>query len=136
MLIDDRALKQLRAASSASAPAAWAALCFAPLIALSTTLWLAVYVASRRYERQALAKIWRTSRGYAVTTGLIVWLAYGLVLVAMGYARDVSYVTAFRQISIPIGAALGVTVLREPLHWPKAVGVGLVFAGVIAVALG
>jgi uncharacterized membrane protein len=136
MLIDDSALALLRAAAGGPGASALAALRFAPLITLSTTVWLAGYVASRRAERQALAALWRSGLGYAQATGLTVWLAYGLVLVAMGYSRDVSYVTAFRQISIPIGAAFGVLLLREPLTWPKAIGVGLVFVGVVVVALG
>ena len=39
---------------------------------------------------------------------MIITGAYGLVLAAMAYVPNVSYVAAFRQMSIPLGAILGV----------------------------
>jgi uncharacterized membrane protein len=65
-----------------------------------------------------------------------IFFTYTLVLFAMYLARDVSYIVAFRQLSVPIGAALGVLVLREPLHRPKIIGIAVVTVGLLLVALG
>ena len=47
-----------------------------------------------------------------------------------------SYIVAFRQLSVPIGAAVGVLVLREPLHRPKIIGIAVVTIGLVLVAVG
>jgi uncharacterized membrane protein len=53
----------------------------------------------------------------------------------MAYASNVSYIVAFRQLSIPLGALLGVWVQKEPAGLPKLLGVGVVFGGLILVGL-
>ena len=45
------------------------------------------------------------------------------------------YVSAAREVSILIGAGLGMTVLKEPRTLPRIVGVGAIAVGVILVAL-
>jgi uncharacterized membrane protein len=62
-------------------------------------------------------------------------LTYALVVWAMAYASDVSYVVAFRQVSIPITVALGIAILGERLTPPKLVGVGIVVIGLLLVVL-
>jgi uncharacterized membrane protein len=61
---------------------------------------------------------------------------YGLVLAAMAYVTDVSYVAAFRQLSIPIGAVLGLTFQQEPRYRPKVIGIGVVSIGLVLVGIG
>ena len=39
-------------------------------------------------------------------------------------------------ISVPLGTVLGVVILREPPYVPKLVGVAIIFAGMVLVALG
>ena len=68
--------------------------------------------------------------------GAGIYGAYTLVLIAMTFATHVSYVMAFRQLSIPLGASLGMFILKEPSPWPKRLGVATVFAGVVLVGLG
>jgi uncharacterized membrane protein len=58
-----------------------------------------------------------------------------LVLVAMAYVTNISYLAAFRELSIPIGAFLGITLQKEPAFKPKMLGIGLVLAGLILVGL-
>jgi len=53
----------------------------------------------------------------------------------MTFARNVSYVVAFRQLSIPIGAILGMTVLHEPRNAMKLTGMGVMMAGLLLVAI-
>ena len=61
---------------------------------------------------------------------------YGLVLASMAYVTNVSYVAAFRQLSIPIGAVLGLTIQREPRYLPKIIGIVIVSVGLILVGVG
>ena len=58
------------------------------------------------------------------------------VLFSMAYVDNVSYVAGFRQLSIPIGALLGMIVLRESLVAPKIVGVLGIFSGLVMIAFG
>ena len=76
------------------------------------------------------------SPGMAAIMGVVIYLSYGLVLLAMAYVTNVSYVAAFRQVSIPIGAALGMTLLREPRDPPRIAGLALITGGLILTALG
>jgi uncharacterized membrane protein len=104
--------------------------------AVSTSLWLTILVLTiprqRGLAREVLAKsFWRTA-----LTGATIFFTYALVLLAMLLVRDVSYVVAFRQLSVPIGAALGIVVFKEPLHKPKIVGIAVVTVGLLFVGLG
>jgi uncharacterized membrane protein len=53
----------------------------------------------------------------------------------MAHVTNVSYIAAFRQLSIPFGAMLGIIVQKEPLYRPKLVGTGVAFAGLILVGI-
>lgn len=69
-------------------------------------------------------------------TGAVMLLTYLLVLWSMQYVDNVSYVVAFRQLSIPLGVGLGIWLLSEPAHGPKLMGVLMICVGLVAVALG
>ena len=62
--------------------------------------------------------------------------AYALILLAMGYVTNVSYLQAFRQMSLPVGFFAGLFILKEKGSMPKYVGMFLIFAGLVGVALG
>lgn len=65
----------------------------------------------------------------------ILWVAtYLLVLIALTQAPT-AYVSAAREASIVIGAALGILVLHEPRRAPRLVGVAAIATGVILVAV-
>jgi len=113
-----------------------AALIYAPLEAFASSFWLGLYVLFYKPERLALRDCVRNSKRRATVMAIGIYGAYTLVLLAMTYARHVSYVLAFRQLSIPLGAMLGIVILNEPRHTPKAIGVAAVFAGVVLVGLG
>jgi uncharacterized membrane protein len=72
----------------------------------------------------------------AAAAGVTIYFTYSLVLVAFAFARNVSYVVAFRQLSIPLGAALGIVLLHEPAYRPKLVGSAVIFVGLVLVGLG
>ena len=83
-----------------------------------------------------LVRDWRTiPHRAAAMSGAGIVLAYGLVLVAFGFARNVSYVVAFRQVSLPLGTLLSVLVLHERLNGPRVVGTLAIIAGLVMVAL-
>ena len=61
-------------------------------------------------------------------------VAYLLVLVALRTATS-SYVVALRQLSVAVGALLGWRLLGEEFGPPRRLGVALVVAGCLLVAL-
>ncbi len=133
-LVDDRTLRLLRPALAPQSPIV-TTLLYAMLEGAATSLWLAAHVAVRRVRRPARAEP-PVRLGPAALSGAAISAAYALVLVAMGFARNVTYVVAFRQVSIPIGVLLGFIVLREPPSAPKVVGALAVTAGLVLVAVG
>ena len=144
-IVDDHALRQLRPALAPLAPTV-TTLLFALLEGISTSVWLACFLlaaAARGKGRRggaagALAAL-RLPRGRlrtAFLSGIAIFAAYTLVLIAMGFARNVTYIVAFRQMSVPLGVLLGLVVLGEPLNPPKVAGVIAVTAGLVFVAAG
>ena len=72
----------------------------------------------------------------SIIKGAGILITYALVLISMGYVTNVSYVVAFRQLSIPIGLIFGILFLKELICGPKITAVVLLFAGVVLVGLG
>ena len=54
----------------------------------------------------------------------------------MNYVANVSYVAAFRQLSIPLGAIFGMTLLNEPRYLPKKTGITAIFIGLVLAGIG
>jgi len=134
-LVDSQALQQLRDLPGLGLGNTTITLLYLEYSTLSTTLALAVYILLNAPERARLSEVWTGGKAYAAFAGLMILGTYGLVLVAMAHATNVSYVAAFRQLSIPLGALLGITVQREPWHTPKLVGIGCVLLGLVLIAL-
>jgi drug/metabolite transporter (DMT)-like permease len=134
-LLDSQALQQLRELPGLGLGNTIITLLYLECSTISTTLALAVYTLFNAPERARLSEVWAGGKAYAAFAGLMILGTYGLVLVAMAYATNVSYVAAFRQLSIPLGALLGIMVQREPGHTPKLVGIGLVLFGLVLIAL-
>lgn len=137
-LIDDQALRQLRQTAAIQLSVAEVTLLFVALQAASTAVMLGLTAVLYQPERRQLLTVLR-KRSFivpGVVTGVVITLTYGLVLISMAYVSDVSYVAAFRQLSIPIGALLGITLQREPRYRPKLVGIGIVTAGLVLVGIG
>ncbi len=63
--------------------------------------------------------------------GIFSGAAYLLILVAMNFVDNVSYLQAFRQMSLPLGVTMGVILLHEKLTLPKILGTILIVAGLI-----
>jgi drug/metabolite transporter (DMT)-like permease len=136
LLIDDTALRTFKAAGIPGLSPVGLLLIYMGLEIIATALILSVYVLANRHERQDWSKVISTSLRPAVISGIVINGGYLLVLAAMTLARDVSYVTAFRQVSIPIGALMGIWILKEPSYPLKVVGIATIFSGLLLVGLG
>lgn len=137
-LIDDAALRQLRSLQVLALDNSGVTLLFIALQALSTAVMLGLVVAASTSERQRLAALVadRSLLVSGLVTGVVIMATYGLVLASMAYVRNVSYVAAFRQLSIPIGAVLGLTIQKEPRYRPKLAGIAVITVGLVLVGVG
>ena len=97
------------------------------------TAGLAVIVATSRGERLEVLRNLRSP--WAALSGIFSALAYLLVLAAMGMVTNVSFLQAFRQMSLPLGVAAGVVFLHERPTPAKLVGITLIVAGLILTVL-
>ncbi len=110
-----------------------AAIAYMCLQALMTGIWYRLMSVLLRHNRRALSV--EQNRAASVTGGMMC-ATYVLILISMGYVSNVSYVAAFRQVSIPIGVLIGLFWFREAL-WPgKWLGSAVVLSGLFLVALG
>jgi len=136
-VIDDLGVAELRAPPARLFGAMEAAFLYQGLQAFSSMLWqglgmLLVRDDGSGRDNAAFAHQWKS----ALIAGIGIYLAYGLALTAMAHVSDVSYVAAFRQLSIPIGAAGGIFLLKEPCYGPRVAGVCTILAGLLLVGLG
>jgi len=103
---------------------------------ISCSLWQCVFVFLNSRERRNMFGTVNKLKGPAAITGIGIYLTYGFVLASMNYVTNISYVAAFRQLSIPLGAIFGMSLLKEPCHPPKIVGILTIFIGLVMVAAG
>jgi drug/metabolite transporter (DMT)-like permease len=134
-LIDDAALEILRQTRHNEFTPFGAALIYLVFEAGTSSLFIGLMVLMQPNERRALSLVFKTQFKMNVLTGMIIYVTYGLVLWSMAYADNVSYIAAFRQLSIPLGVLMGVGILKEPKTQPKLVGTCSIFIGLILVAL-
>ena len=106
------------------------------LEAAMAAAWLAVFAAPCGAGRAKFREELKSNGGHAVLAGAAIWLSYVLVLIALAFVRNVSYVASFRLLSIPLGTAFGVAALKEPPHAPRIAGVGIICLGLFLVAAG
>jgi len=135
-MMDDEALRLLRASPAMDIGITRMTILFAFAEAVSCAVWLGTYVLLVPGERAALREVLRSGKARAAVTGAAIYVTYILVLISMAYVRNVSYVVAFRQLSIPIGTALGVFVLGEPRYLPRFVGAAVMLVGLVLVGTG
>ena len=135
-MVDDHALRLLRAVPGLPVSPVAVTLLYAFFEGLTSALWLTLWIAWHNARRAEAREVARLYLGRAWLAGFFINLGYTLVLVAMGFAANVSYVVAFRQISIPLGALVGVFALKEPRYRPKFAGVLIMFAGLVLVGIG
>lgn len=96
-------------------------------ICLTSVLWL--IIASVPENRALAKKCWREQNLTPLLAGVFASGTYVLVLLAMNYVTNISYVQVFRQLGLPIGMAAGVLILKERCATIKCVGVTLILLG-------
>ena len=108
---------------------------YSGLECVSILLFLTPYVLLRGNERSETVRIVREMPWTPVLAAIMCSGGYLLVLTAMQFVSNVSYIVAFRQLSIPLGAAMGVMLLHETLSVPKITGLALILSGLVLTAL-
>lgn len=94
---------------------------------LCTLLWIVVLCG--RPTRAEAAALFRKRTWLPFVAGICSSLTYVLVLVAMNFVSNVSYVQAFRQIGLVFGLLEGVLILKERCTAPKVAGLALILSG-------
>lgn len=87
-----------------------------------------------RYGKAAISAEWRTNWLRIVLVGIFTVLAYMLALKSYTIIR-VSYAGAIREVSVVFAAFLGWKLLNEELGAIRLVGSGLIFSGILVIAL-
>ena len=137
-LLDDQALRLLRNSPDIQLTHQQLTLLYIAFQMASTLLMVAIATVIFPLERENLKAI-VYDRSLLITgllTGIAITVTYGLVLAALPFVTNVSYVAAFRQLSIPIGAILGMTIQGEARYRPKLFGILVISIGLILVGLG
>ena len=70
----------------------------------------------------------------ALGVGLLSPLSYILVLMALTGGAPLSIVAPMREMSMMVGALMGMVILREPVGRWRLAGCGVLIAGVIALS--
>lgn len=102
---------------------------------ISILVFISIYICSMKFERVTLKEICRSHVHYPILAGLICNGAYTLVLIAMLYTTNASYVMAFLQIGIPISAVSGMIIFKEKATAKKITGICILCAGLVLLAL-
>ena len=135
-IIDDRNLRILRELPDSTLGTAQISIVYSFLQGVSSSSWMFIFMLFSIKEKESLKQILKNNKLNAALTGAFIFLTYTIVLIAMGYVTNVSYVVAFRQLSIPIGAIFGISLLKEPKYAPKLIGVIILFIGLIFIGTG
>lgn len=106
---------------------------YTALITTATTLCVAPLLLVR-FGAHAALRVWRADWRRIIAIGIMMLLAYMLVLQAYALAQ-VSYVGALREISIVFAALVGWRWLREPLGGWRTSGALLMFSGLLTIAI-
>ncbi|MFW5880769.1 MAG: drug/metabolite transporter [Spirochaetota bacterium] len=135
-IIDNSALELFRAGLAADPGDLRAPLVYIVFESVSTAIWLVAMTLVARGPQRVRADFLTLDKRLTMLAGIGIVVAYGLVLVAFGFAENVSYVVAFRQVSLPIRTLFGVVVLRERVGVPRLMGTLLIVTGLVLVATG
>jgi drug/metabolite transporter (DMT)-like permease len=134
-IIDDQALRLLQA-SEGLPGTIQTTLLYALLGGLSSVLWLGFFTLVNQRERARLRTALKEQLRVSALVGAGMYVTYPLVLISMAFVANVSYVVAFRQISLPIGVVFGVWIFKEPGYALKFIGITIIFLGLVLVASG
>ncbi len=130
-MVDDRALRIIRGGLGEMYGTVPITGVYAFMEAIACAGWLGLFVLLQGKSSRGT----RVPFGWAAGTGVLMYLTYGMVLLSMAYARDVSLIVAFRQVSILAGAFMGIFFLKEAAHRLKILGLAILFAGLVITAM-
>lgn len=130
-LIDDQALRFLRSSLGEIHGTIPITLVYAFIESFACVFWIGIFILLTRKNPGGL----RVHPGWTASAGILMSVTYGMVLLAMAYAREVSLIVAFRQVSILAGALMGFVFLRESAHFLKILGLTILLTGLYIVAL-
>ena len=102
-------------------------------IFLSTLMGIAVLLFPG--EKQNFAAFFKERNWRPFAAGAFASLTYILVLIAMNYVSNVSYVQVFRQLGLIFGLLGGILILKERPALPKFIGVALIITGLVITVL-
>jgi drug/metabolite transporter (DMT)-like permease len=88
----------------------------------------------RRFGWQQFAAAWKGPRIPLILAAVLGVVAYLLALIAYSFA-PLSYSGAIREVSVVIGTFLGWQFLREPMGGTRVIGAGIIFAGILVIAI-
>ena len=103
------------------------------LMTLGSAVGLSPYIL-KRWGMAAVGREWRSNSATIVAAGLLVFLAYGMVLTAFSLSK-VSYVAPAREVGIVMGVLLGVILLKEPFGRGRLLGSGFIVAGLVLITV-
>lgn len=138
-IIDDRALLLMRNLAGKPFNPFNSAIFYLFWEGASCFLWLGTGVILIGTERRKFVEFCRRNGReikISMAAGIGIFGTYGLILSSMAFVNNISYVAAFRQLSIPIGAFLGMFLLGEPRYAARIAGILIIMAGLILVGLG
>lgn len=131
-LVDSSAMTVIRTTASGSI---FNAVFYFTFQMIYVSIFLGLYILINKNEQKQLLKILKSQKLPTASAGLMVAAAYIIILICYPMVTHVSYVTAFRQISIPVGAFTGIFFLKEKWSGPKILGVFIIFSGLLIVYL-
>ncbi|MBT4285762.1 MAG: EamA family transporter [Deltaproteobacteria bacterium] len=135
-IADDQALTYLRANAHINLNNFELTTLYFFIEAMSSFLCLLVVILMTRRNRQDLLYKIRHKKKNTILLGVTIYTTYTLVLISMAYVNNVSYVVAFRQLSIPLGAIAGVLILKESCYRTKVIGICVLLIGLLLVSTG
>ena len=104
-------------------------------LAMSLTLVWLTPLTLKAVGWRGLVAEWRQSRLNSVVAGFMAIAAYALVLCAMQTGMPASYAGATREVSVVLGALVGIFLLKEQRSSTRIAGAGLIAFGVVTIAL-
>ena len=103
--------------------------CIRELLAM-TLMWTGVLIRRKAgTEKGLLRELAVTYHPYLA--GVFAALAYVLILLAMNNVTNVSFVQAFRQLSLPVSALLGLWILKEKITLFRWCALGTIMFGLM-----
>ena len=103
------------------------------LLTLGSAIGISPYVLFK-YGLAEARREWKINTWPILAAGLLVFLAYGLVLTAFSLSQ-VSYVVPAREVGIVIGVLMGVYVLKEQFGRGRVLGSSFIVLGLVSIAL-